>query len=314
MADTLLKVLGERASRFTYVDFCSGAGGPTLAIEKEFNARLAVTSTAPPESDHEPNHGSDVPSSSDGEDSVISTPQASPTGSNINLVQRRGRNQQSKSVAFVPGSEKVGQANFVLTDIAPHLLAWKAAVQQSPNIRYVPEPIDAASASPSLLRSVAPSPLSLSAAKLPMFRLFSLAFHHFDEPFAERILANTIDTSAGFAILELQGRNISSQVLTFLLCPLLLVISPFFFWHDPVHLLFTYLLPIIPIVVALDGMISSLRTRTGEEVKAMLEKILREKGRDVDEWDVVWGSEWHTWPLGEMTWVVGLRKMDGGKI
>ena len=46
----------------------------------------------------------------------------------------------------------------------------------------------------------------------------------------------------------------------------------------------------------------------------MLEKILREKGRDVDEWDVVWGSEWHTWPLGEMTWVVGLRKMDGGKI
>lgn len=313
VADTLLKVLGEHASRFTYVDFCSGAGGPTLAIEKEFNARLAAAaaaSTTPKAPSHEPNHKSDALSSSDGEEYAVLTPQISPTGSSMNLVQRPGKGHQPNTAAFLPGSEKVGQAHFVLTDIAPHLLAWKAAAEQSPQISYVPESIDAASASPKLLLSVAPSPLPLSASNSPIFRLFSLAFHHFDEPLAERILANTIDTSAGFAILELQGRNISSQILTFLLFPLLLVISVVFFWHDPVHMLFTYLLPIVPAVVALDGMISSLRTRTGEEVKAMLEKVLREKGRDVDEWNVMWGSEWHTWPLGEMSWIVGLRKTD----
>ena len=76
------------------------------------------------------------------------------------------------------------------------------------------------------------------------------------------------------------------------------------------HLLFTYLLPVIPLVVSFDGMVSSLRTRTGEEVKVMVDRVLSEK-EDVGEWDVIWGTEWHTWPIGEMSWVVGLKRSHG---
>ena len=75
------------------------------------------------------------------------------------------------------------------------------------------------------------------------------------------------------------------------------------------HLLFTYLIPVVPLVVSLDGMVSSVRTRTGEEVKAMVDRVLNEKG-ELGQWDVIWGSEWHTWPIGEMSWVVGLKRSD----
>ena len=188
--------------------------------------------------------------------------------------------------------------DFVLTDIAPHLEAWEEAAKKSDNMHFISTPVDAANAPPDLLRSL---PAGERGGKV--FRLFNLAFHHFDDPLAKRILHNSIATSDGFGIFELQARTFSSLLTVSLIWPLMLLITPFYFWRSPGHLFFTYVIPIIPFVLVFDGYVSSLRTRSTQEILALMGK----KG-DVKGWEFGSGSECHTYPTGEMTWFIGLRK------
>jgi hypothetical protein len=258
-AQTLQRLLGPLVARYTYVDFCAGAGGPTSFVEQELNARLA-----------EPLNG---------------------------------------------GSKDPEQVDFVVTDIAPHLPAWTAAAAKSPHLHYVPGSVNAAAAPDDLLEKVTLSPLASAddaeaaqararlRARKP-FRLFFLAFHHFPDPLARAILKDTLATADGFAIFELQDRTPGSFVTTILLFPLMWLISPIFFWNDPVMLVFMYLLPIVPFVVSFDGIISSLRTRTAEEIRT----LIAECGGDAAVgWSFRDGAEWHTKPIGRMNWFVGMR-------
>ena len=194
-----------------------------------------------------------------------------------------------------------GGVNFVLTDIAPHLEAWRAAAKNSKNLHYISTSIDAADAPRDLLKPFQKKSTFKISQK--MFRLFNLAFHHFDDSLASKILQNTIATSDGFGIFELQGRTFSSFITCSLMWPLLLIVSPYYFWRSPGHLFFTYIIPVIPFVVVFDGYVSSLRTRTGEEILAMLER----KG-PVEGWDFWTGNEFHTFPIGEMSYFIGLKR------
>ena len=81
---------------------------------------------------------------------------------------------------------------FVLTDLKPHPEAWKALTKKSENLSYVTEGVDAANAPKDLLRGVD----GVQGKKV--MRLFSLAFHHFDDDLAARILDNTAETADGF--------------------------------------------------------------------------------------------------------------------
>lgn len=258
-------ILGNRVSNYTYVDFCAGAGGPTPFFEADLNVRLT---SEPPVSN--------------------------------GLGDGLGKERGDKASLTKPTP-----VEFVLTDIAPHVPAWKVAAQKSSHVHYIAKPIDASDAPADMLDSLE-LPGKDSGRKI--FRLFSLAFHHFPDPLARSILANTLETSSGFAILELQGRTAPSFIMIALMGPLLFLITPFYFWRDPVHLIFTYLIPIVPFVVVFDGFISSIRTRTGEEVKAMADSLGESASRD---WEFRWGSEWHTKFIGEMTWVIGIKKESG---
>jgi len=84
--------------------------------------------------------------------------------------------------------------DFVLSDISPHIQAWEAASKKSDHLHYIPESVDASAAAPSeeLLKDVP------NAAGRGVMRLFSLAFHHFDDDLAGKILKNTVETSDGF--------------------------------------------------------------------------------------------------------------------
>jgi hypothetical protein len=83
---------------------------------------------------------------------------------------------------------------FVLTDISPHVQAWEAISKSSENISYINQSIDATNApsADTLLRDVP----GVKGKKV--MRLFSLAFHHFDDDLAAKVLENTIETSDGF--------------------------------------------------------------------------------------------------------------------
>ncbi|KAK5101331.1 hypothetical protein LTS08_004938 [Lithohypha guttulata] len=128
----LTSVLKSRISRYIYVDFASGAGGPTPYIERQLNAQLAKD-----------------------------------------------------------GEKEVG---FVLSDISPHLQAWQAASKKSNNLHYIAGSVDASAAPPKekLLQGVT------DTQDKGVMRLFSLAFHHFDDDLAKKILKNTAETSDGF--------------------------------------------------------------------------------------------------------------------
>lgn len=79
---------------------------------------------------------------------------------------------------------------FVLTDIHPHIPDWTEAAKRSEHLSFVAEPVDAANA-----------PRSLEGNKgegKKIFRLYNLAFHHFEDKLGMDILRNTIETADGF--------------------------------------------------------------------------------------------------------------------
>ena len=132
VASTLSRVLGDSVSDYAYVDFASGAGGPTPLMERALNREIAA------------------------------------------------RNDDTETVKFV------------LTDLKPHPEAWKRLAKKSENLGYIGEGVDAANAPKDLHRGVE------GVQNKKVMRLFSLAFHHFDDELAARILDNTAETADGF--------------------------------------------------------------------------------------------------------------------
>ncbi|KAH8818991.1 hypothetical protein F5884DRAFT_892104 [Xylogone sp. PMI_703] len=264
VARTLLHILGDKAREYTYVDFCAGAGGPTPYIEKILNTQLA----SPAEN---------------------STATRSQSKSNSNSNGLAARSPRPDAQMFPPTAVK-----FVLTDIHPHIPDWTEAAKKSENLSFIADPVDASNAPPDLSGN--------DGRKV--FRLYNLAFHHFPDDLGTDILRNTLETADGFGIFELQERTILSFITMISMGLLFMVITPFFFWRSPGHLFFTYIIPIVPFVLVFDGFISSLRTRTPEEVRQLIDNC----GISSEDWVIHSGHEQHTWPTGYMTWIIGVKK------
>lgn len=269
VAKTLHDVLGSRLKEYTFVDFCSGAGGPTPYIEREVNKAYKQAQ-----------------------------------------AEEKLRNGQLGSNGHVNGY--VGRdkgVDFVMTDIHPHLPAWSHASQRSENLHYVASSVDATNAPEDLLKLAGTS----SKNQGKVFRLFSLAFHHFSDPLAVRILQNTLSTSDGFAILELQGRDLGSLFLILMMGPPLMLGSWLWFWGQWAHLFWTYIIPVVPFVVVYDGIISCLRTRRDGEIMSLLREAAKAEGRSLDGWRFETGRAVHTWPTGTMQYFIGIKEGESKK-
>ena len=90
------------------------------------------------------------------------------------MISRRRRSQSRRPVSIL------------LSDIQPHLSAWKrlASRSASATLGYLPYPVDA---------TRAPEKMT----KQRHFRTFCLAFHHFDEEGAIRVLEDAMRTADG---------------------------------------------------------------------------------------------------------------------
>lgn len=79
-------------------------------------------------------------------------------------------------------------------------------------------------------------------------------------------------------------------------------------------LFFTFIIPVIPFALVFDGIVSSLRTRTFEEVLRLIDnQMISQNGNEQhnvahQEWAFESGWKMHTWPIGYMNWIVGKRK------
>ena len=105
------------------------------------------------------------------------------------------------------------------------------------------------------------------------FRTQFLSFHHFTPEDAQQILQNAVDQGSPIGIFEAQERNLLT-LIQFAFSPINVLLStPFirpFKWG---RLLFTYLIPIVPLFVLWDGLVSVLRTYSVEEMKAMTSRL-----------------------------------------
>lgn len=271
VARVLQRNLGPAISKYAFIDFCAGAGGPTPFIEQALNASISKSSTTLP-----------APSTTDAADKT--TPSYASVTADIADTAREDESD-SKTV------------DFVLTDLHPHPDSWAKIAAASKNVTYVPFPVDASNAPEGLVEKY-------TSSGKRVFRLFNLAFHHFDDKLARAILKNTVETSDGFGIFEMQDRSFSSLVTCFMYGFFILLCAPFFYWWSPIRLFFVYLCPIVPFVLVFDGLVSSLRTRTPEEV----EVLLRTCGADTRDWEIKSGRERFLWPTGELNWIVCTKK------
>lgn len=158
----------------------------------------------------------------------------------------------------------------LLTDLYPNIAAFEYTKSKSDNFDYVKNPIDAKNV-PKVLKGI---------------RTQFLSLHHFKPKDAQQILQNAVDAEAPIAIFEGQERSIPS-VLAMIFSPISVLlttplIKPFKFGR----LLFTYLIPIVPLFVLWDGIVSSLRTYSVKEMEVLV------KGLD--------NSGSYNWNIGKM--------------
>lgn len=93
----------------------------------------------------------------------------------------------------------------------------------------------------------------------PGLRTFFNAFHHFRPAAARRILADAVAAGQPVAVVEVLSRS-PVALLSILFAPVAVLLAvPFLRPFRPAWLVFTYLVPVIPLFVLWDGLVSVLR-------------------------------------------------------
>ena len=151
----------------------------------------------------------------------------------------------------------VGDLHITLTDYYPNLPAFKKTCSLSKSFSFHAESVDASAVPNHLIGA----------------RTMFLSFHHFNKHLAQSILQNAIDAGQPIAIIEAQERSVPS-LLAMLFSPLtVLFVTPFIRPFSFGRLFFTYLIPILPMLIMWDGIVSSLRTYSVKELKTMVASL-----------------------------------------
>ena len=177
-----------------------------------------------------------------------------------------------------------------LTDKYPNLGAFQKVRAASENqITFYPDSVEAMNV----------------PRELKGLRTMFTSFHHFAPDEARAILQNAVDAGEAVGIFEIARRAWSTIGLTFAFVLMLFVCTPLirpFRWS---RLLWTYLVPIIPVALLFDGVVSCLRTYRPHELREMVEKLSASKYR--------WEIGEHSKSLGEapITYLIGYKQAGG---
>jgi hypothetical protein len=146
------------------------------------------------------------------------------------------------------------QIQFTLTDKYPNIKAFQRLSSQYPSgIRYVADPVEATNV-----------PRDLDGVRI-MFN----AFHHFPPESAQLVLENAVQAQQSIGIFEFVERNLLVLV-SFLFVPVVVLFAtPFIRPFRLERLVWTYLIPLVPLACCWDGLISVCRAYTVTEMLAM---------------------------------------------
>lgn len=163
--------------------------------------------------------------------------------------------------------KEIPDLKITLTDYFPNTSAFEYTKQQIDNLEYSLSSIDA--------RNVPEDLIGL--------RTQFLSLHHFKPKDASLILQNAVDSNNAIAIFEAQERSFAS-IIAMLFSPIsVLLTTPFIRPFKLGRILFTYIIPIVPIIVLFDGIVSSLRTYS---VKEMTDLVQHLDNSDQFNWDI----------------------------
>ncbi|HEV8071560.1 MAG TPA: hypothetical protein VGP76_27845 [Planctomycetaceae bacterium] len=132
------------------------------------------------------------------------------------------------------------------------------------------------------------------------FRTIFTAFHHFRPEDAARVLQSAVDARAGIAVCEFTHRSFGN-CLKYLATPLLvcLVMSRI----RPIRwdwLFFTFVIPILPLAIAWDGMVSNLRSYSAVELQGLVDSV---SGHAAYHWEI--GVAGGPWMFPTITYLIG---------
>jgi hypothetical protein len=127
-------------------------------------------------------------------------------------------------------------------------------------------------------------------AELAGFRTMFSSFHHFPPAHARAILQNAVNAKQGIGIFEITNRTASAAGMMFLWSLTPFVFAPTMHPFRWSRLFYTYLLPLIPLVLLFDGLVSCLRTYQVRELRGLIEEL---------------GTSEYLWKTGEQSGTFG---------
>ncbi len=146
----------------------------------------------------------------------------------------------------------------VLTDKFPNRAAFaRTEAASRGRIRFSSEPVDAAQV-PEHLRG---------------FRTIFSSFHHFTPEQARAMLADAFQRREGIGVFELAQPRTKTMLLCFAMPALNWLLTP---WMRPLgwrRLLWTYLLPVVPFTLWLDGVLSCLRSYSEADMRELVAEL-----------------------------------------
>lgn len=165
-------------------------------------------------------------------------------------------------------AEEIPDVKVRLTDFYPNLTAFKRTQAQNPEVFTFEEK-------------------SVNALDVPKdlkgLRTQFLSLHHFRPENAQQIFQNAVDAQSPIATFEAQKRSVG-DFFKFFFSPInVLILTPFIKPFSIGRIVFTYLIPLVPIFAWWDGLVSVLRTYSDKELNEMTAKL---KNSDSFEWEV----------------------------
>jgi hypothetical protein len=148
-------------------------------------------------------------------------------------------------------NEKGLLPTIILSDLNPDFLAFQKIQNKHPNnIKYINMPVDAT---------------ETEKLKSELISLCS-SFHHLPPDLAKKVLSNAYKNSKGIFIREVLSRNpLNALSSLFNLLPLML--APFLSGRISFFkILISTIIPIIPLMIIFDGVVSVLRTYSNDEI------------------------------------------------
>jgi hypothetical protein len=145
---------------------------------------------------------------------------------------------------------------FVLTDLFPNLPALERVCRGRASLTYRATPVNAL------------------ACTEPGFRTLFGSFHHFRPKEARALLADAVRGGHGIAVVEMTSRTLGQMLFITAATVVFALLAALFLRPFSLRrFVCTWVVPIVPLVLCLDGLVSCLRTYSTDECRALIASV-----------------------------------------